>query len=84
MFSAGDIYGDEDTEILMFRDAARGVYKRLVVRDDHLIGTLLYGEIGDSVAYLDLMRERCRVAARDELMFAPQAAREEKTVMAAR
>lgn len=84
MFSAGDIYGDEDTEILMFRDAARGVYKRLVVRDDHLIGTLLYGEIGDSVAYLDLMRERCRIAARDQLMFTPQAAREDKTVVAAR
>ncbi len=75
MFSAGDIYGDEDTEILMFRDAARGVYKRLVMRDAKLVGTLLYGEVRDGPAYLDLMKRHCDiVAARDCLMFAPQKA----------
>jgi nitrite reductase (NADH) large subunit len=75
MFSAGDIYGDEDTEILMFRDAARGIYKRLVMRDAKLVGTLLYGEVRDGPAYLDLMKRHCDiVSARDSLMFAPQKA----------
>lgn len=75
MFSAGDIYGDEDTEILMFRDAARGIYKRLVMRDAKLVGTLLYGEVRDGPAYLDLMKRHCDiVTARDSLMFAPQKA----------
>lgn len=75
MFSAGDIYGDEDTEILMFRDAARGIYKRLVMREAKLVGTLLYGEVRDGPAYLDLMQRHCEItSARDSLMFAPQKA----------
>ncbi len=73
MFSAGDIYGDEDTEILMFRDAARGIYKRLVMRDSQLVGTLLYGAAADGSTYLDLMQRRCAVpAAREALMFSPR------------
>lgn len=72
MFSAGDIYGDEDTEIVMFRDAARGIYKRLVMRNTKLVGTLLYGTAADGPAYLDLMHESCEIAeARETLMFAP-------------
>lgn len=75
MFSAGDIYGDEDTEIMMFRDATRGIYKRLVMRDAHLVGTLLYGEVRDGLTYLDLMQKRCAIAsARDFLMFSPHKA----------
>jgi nitrite reductase (NADH) large subunit len=75
MFSSGDIYGDEDTEILMFRDAGRGVYKRLVLRDDRLVGTLLYGEVRDGASFLDLMRTRRSISdARDSLMFSPRAA----------
>ncbi len=80
IFSSGDIYGDEDTEILMFRDAARGIYKRLVMRDAHLVGTLLYGAVGDGLTYLDLMRKRCAIsAARDRLMFAPHMALKSST-----
>lgn len=75
LVSAGDIYGDEDTEILMFRDAARGIYKRLVLRDDRLVGTLLYGEVRDGPSFLDLMRTRRSIRdARDSLMFSPRAA----------
>jgi nitrite reductase (NADH) large subunit len=74
MFSAGDIYGDEDTEIVMFRDAARGIYKRLVMRDAQLVGTLLYGAVGDGATYLDLMQKRRAICGqRETLMFAPHA-----------
>ena len=44
MFSAGDFTGDETTDDIVFRDAARGVHKQLVVRDDRLIGAVLYGD----------------------------------------
>jgi nitrite reductase (NADH) large subunit len=75
VFSAGDIYGDEDTEILMYRDAARGIYKRLVMRDAQLIGTLLYGNVADGPTYLDLLQKRSMITTkREALMFAPQQA----------
>jgi nitrite reductase (NADH) large subunit len=72
MFSAGDFIGDDTTDEIVFRDAARGVHKRLVLRDDRLIGAVLYGEARDAAWYFDLMRGGTDVAAlRDTLVFGP-------------
>ena len=57
MYSAGDFSGGEGTEEVVFRDPARGTYKRLVVREERLIGVVLYGEAGDGNWYLDLLRK---------------------------
>jgi nitrite reductase (NADH) large subunit len=74
MFSAGDFIGDENTDDIVFRDAARGVHKKLVVRDDKLIGTVLYGEAGDSAWYFDMIRNGTDISAlRDTLVFGPSA-----------
>jgi nitrite reductase (NADH) large subunit len=75
MFSAGDFTGDEQTDDIVFRDAARGVHKRLVVRDEKLIGCVLYGEARDSAWYFDLIRNGTDISAlRDLLVFGPAAA----------
>jgi nitrite reductase (NADH) large subunit len=75
MFSAGDFIGDDTTEDVVFRDAAHGVHKRLVIRDDRLIGCVLYGEARDSAWYFDLIRNGTDIAAmRDLLVFGPAVA----------
>lgn len=72
MFSAGDFTGDAETDDITFRDAARGVHKKLVIRDDKLIGAVLYGEAKDSNWYFDLIRNGTDVSAlRDTLIFGP-------------
>lgn len=72
MFSAGDFLGDESTEEIVFRDAARGVHKRLVLRGDKLIGAVLYGEARDGVFYFDLIQSGAAVGEqRDTLVFGP-------------
>jgi nitrite reductase (NADH) large subunit len=72
MFSAGDFIGDETTDDIVFRDAARGVHKKLVVRDDRLIGAVLYGEAQDSAWYFDMIRNGTNIfAIRDSLVFGP-------------
>ena len=72
MFSAGDFLGDESTEEIVFRDAARGTHKRLVLRDDQLIGAVLYGEARDGAFYFDLIQSGASVAdQRDTLVFGP-------------
>ena len=38
----------------MLRDAARGVYKRLVLKDNRIIGAVLYGETADGAWFFDL------------------------------
>ena len=72
MFSAGDFTGDETTDEIVFRDISRGVHKRLVLRDEKLVGAVLYGEATDASWYFDLLRQGTDVSAfRDGLVFGP-------------
>jgi assimilatory nitrate reductase electron transfer subunit len=38
--------GDEEAEVVRFTDAARGTYKKVVIRDDRLVGAILLGDTG--------------------------------------
>mgnify|MGYP005810497091 CR=1 FL=1 len=72
MFSAGDFIGDDASDEIVFRDASRGVHKRLVVRNDRLIGAVLYGDARDAAWYFDLLRSGADIAdIRDTLVFGP-------------
>jgi len=57
LFSAGDFAGGEGCEDIVMRDASRGVYKRVVVKEGKLIGAVLYGDTADGNWYFDLMRQ---------------------------
>ena len=62
LFSAGDFSGGPDAdgnpaEDIVMRDAARGIYKRVIVRDDRLVGAVLYGDTADGSWYFDLLRK---------------------------
>jgi nitrite reductase (NADH) large subunit len=57
LFSAGDFSGGDGAQDIVMRDAARGVYKRVIVRDDRLVGAVLYGDTADGSWYFDLLRK---------------------------
>jgi nitrite reductase (NADH) large subunit len=70
LFSAGDFSGGEGCEDIVMRDAARGVYKRVVLKEDRLIGTVLYGDTADGNWYFDLLKKGESVAdIREGLIF---------------
>ncbi|MCW9048471.1 MAG: nitrite reductase large subunit NirB [Gammaproteobacteria bacterium] len=70
LFSAGDFRGDETTEDIVVRDASRGVYKKIVIKDEKIIGAVLYGDTIDGSWYIKLMREATNITdIRDALMF---------------
>ncbi len=70
VFSAGDFTGGENTEEILLQDPGGGVYKKLVLRDERLVGTVLYGDTVDSAWYFQLLRDGTNVAQiRDHLMF---------------
>jgi nitrite reductase (NADH) large subunit len=70
VFSAGDFSGGEGCEDIVMRDAARGIYKRVVVKDDRVIGAVLYGDTQDGNWYFDLLKKQQDVAEiRDALIF---------------
>ena len=70
MFSAGDFSGGEGTEEVVFRDPARSIYRRLVMRDDVLVGAVLYGDAKDGGWYFGLLRDGQKLGdLRDNLVF---------------
>lgn len=70
LFSAGNFHGDDNTEDIVMKDAARGVYKKIVLKDNRILGAVLYGDTVDGAWYFQLLREGTDVSAfREQLMF---------------
>jgi nitrite reductase (NADH) large subunit len=70
LFSAGNFMGGEDFEEIVMSDPFGGVYKKLVIKDDKLVGACLYGDTVDGSYYFKLLREGKSIAdIRDKLMF---------------
>ncbi len=70
LFSAGDFMGGDGAEEIVMSDPFGGVYKKLVIKDDKLIGACLYGDTVDGSYYFKLLRDGRSVAGiRDKLMF---------------
>jgi nitrite reductase (NADH) large subunit len=70
LFSAGDFAEAPDREEIVLRDAAAGIYKRLVLKDNRIIGAVLYGETADGSWFFDLLKKQTDISAmRDTLIF---------------
>ena len=71
LFSAGDFAEGEGREEIVFRDAQRGVYKRLILENDKLIGAVLYGETADGAWFFQKIKEGAEIAPdeRETLIF---------------
>ena len=70
LFSAGDFMGGEGTEEIVMSDPGAGLYKKLVLKNDKLVGACLYGNTVDGSWYFKLLRDGRPVSdLRDKLMF---------------
>jgi nitrite reductase (NADH) large subunit len=70
VFSAGKFGGGEGCEDIVFRDAGRGVYKRVVLEEGKVAGAVLFGDAADGAWYFELMRSGADVAdIRETLIF---------------
>ena len=83
LFSAGEFMGlsatpgggsspsaDPAVEEIVLSDPHEGVYKKLVIKNDRLIGACLFGDTVDGSWYFKLLREGTSIAnIRDKLMF---------------
>jgi nitrite reductase (NADH) large subunit len=71
VFSAGDfLAATDEAEEIVFSDPAVGIYKKLIIAHDRLVGAVLFGDTADGLWYLDLIRAGSSVAhIRDDLVF---------------
>ncbi|MEO0718857.1 MAG: nitrite reductase large subunit NirB, partial [Pseudomonadota bacterium] len=72
VFSAGDFAEGEGRQEIVFRDAARGVYKRLVIEDDRIIGAVMFGDTVDGPYFFQLLKDGTDISdIRDTVIFGP-------------
>jgi nitrite reductase (NADH) large subunit len=70
LFSAGDFATDDSTDEITFQDPKRGVYRKVVLKDDRIVGSVMYGDTIDGSWYFQLMRDETNVSdIRDRLLF---------------
>lgn len=70
LYSAGDFIGDAQSENLVLRDSRRGIYKRLVICQNLLLGVVLYGDTRDGPWYFDLIQNKTDISSiRNDLLF---------------
>ncbi len=74
LFSVGDINGTLDDknhcEFLFYRDKQQGIYKKLVLKNNVLVGVVLYGETQEGAFYNELLDNKTDLTAmRPYLMF---------------
>ena len=73
LFSLGDFNGDDDCDIIRFSDPSASVYKKLVIKNNHIIGVVLYGETSDGAWYQSLLEQRTNIEEMRELLIFGQA-----------
>ncbi len=70
LYSAGDFADGEGREEIVLRDATAGVYKRLVLKENRILGAVLYGETSDGGWFFDMLKKGTDVSdMRDTLIF---------------
>jgi nitrite reductase (NADH) large subunit len=74
LFSVGDFEGNADSQVLQLIDHQMGIYKKIVIRGDCVVGVILYGDTSDNAWYLNLVKNKTSIGSiRDRLMFGPTA-----------
>ncbi len=72
LFSAGDFAEADNREEIVFRDPARSVYKRLVLKNNQIIGAVIYGDTTDSNWFFDKLKSGEDISGiRETLIYGP-------------
>lgn len=72
LFSAGDFAKADDREDIVYRDPINRIYKRLVLKNNQLIGAVLYGDTVDGAWFHKLIQDGADLSLmRDWLIFGP-------------
>lgn len=72
LFSAGDFAEGEGREDIVFRDPSRGVYKRLVIENNTIVGAVMYGDTADGSWFHGMIKDKTDISEmRETLIFGP-------------
>lgn len=72
LFSAGDFADGNGRENIVFQDPSQGIYKRLVIDGNRLVGAVMYGDTADGSWFFSLINDGADISdMRETLIFGP-------------
>ena len=70
VFSAGNFMGTSTSQALVLKVPLSGIYRKLVIENDLLIGSVLIGDTSAATQYVSMIADKINIASmRNELMF---------------
>ncbi|MHB8252283.1 MAG: nitrite reductase large subunit NirB [Acidiferrobacter sp.] len=70
LFSAGNFMGGDNTEEITLQDSTHGIYKKVIIQDNKVVGGLLYGDTTIGSWLFQLMRDGTDISAfREHIVF---------------
>jgi nitrite reductase (NADH) large subunit len=66
VFSAGQYDGPPGTRSMRYQDEVEGVYKKIVLRGDKLVGAVLFGDTGDGARLFSLIKSGESVGGKEK------------------
>lgn len=58
LFSAGDFITTDEHRELVYRDDKSGIYRKLLLRDNRIVGAVLFGDARDGQDYFTMLSEK--------------------------
>ncbi len=71
VFSAGTFQDGEKTKAIRVHDEFEGIYKKVVVQDNKVIGAVLFGDTSDSPRILDMIRTNRDISGMSKVAILP-------------
>ncbi len=61
LFSAGVVESSEDTQSFIITDNSAFIYRKIIIKNDVIVGVVLFGDVGSGMAYFDMMQSKQKV-----------------------
>ncbi|MDG5787071.1 nitrite reductase large subunit NirB [Evansella sp. AB-P1] len=78
VFSAGQFQDGKDTKAIRIHDEFENIYKKVVIRDNKIIGALLFGDTSDSTRLLSMIKNDEDISGMSKAALLPSESGEAK------
>jgi len=61
LFSAGVVESSDDTQSFVMTDKNSAIYRKIIIKNDVIVGIVLFGDVSSGMAYFDMMQAKQKV-----------------------
>ena len=61
LFSAGVVESSNDTHSFIITDSDAFIYRKIIIKDEIIVGVILFGDVSSGMAYFDMMQSKQKV-----------------------